>query len=189
MAFLRRAMQAVNVAPSQQGNLGGKGTPQLTADPTTGRVDKDHHLAVITDVEMKALNYLKTKDKATGNRSGFGPELQELASKDTGKPPSKVNVGGIQVPSLNDYDESDEGEMGDDSTDPNSGTMESHYYTKSEQDWVDAAVAKSHSDSGDDGNNQQQQPVNKTETKDYSGDKPTLRGLYDAIAGDTVSTS
>ena len=74
---------------------------KFKSDPKTGRIDKDHHLAFITDTELKALNYLKDKDRARGFSSGSGPELSALASMDTGESLQYVNVDGRTVPSLN----------------------------------------------------------------------------------------
>ena len=172
-------------------NKGGAGTlettKRFTADPNTGRIDKDHHLAFITDTELKALNYLKDQDRARGYSSGSGPELKDLASRDTGESLQYVEVDGKRVPSLNDAgwnDSSDEDSvMGDDSTDPNSGTQESHYYTESEQEWVKKAIEDSWRTGDDRQGTGYSRPQDRSETKEYSGDKPTLKGLYDAVSG------
>ena len=82
---------------------------KLKSDPKTGRIDKDHHLALITDTELKALNYLKDKDRARGFSSGSGPELSALASMNNSKTLEYVNVDGRTVPSLNDFGDDGEG--------------------------------------------------------------------------------
>ena len=93
MAFLQRAMASRKATPKNKGGAGTlETTKKFTADPNTGRIDKDHHLAYITDTELKALNYLKDQDRARGYSSGSGPELQDLASRDTGESCSTLRL-------------------------------------------------------------------------------------------------
>ena len=192
MAFLQRAMASAGTN-SKKGR-----TPELSVDPATGRIDKEHHLAVITDVEMKALNYLKNKDKEAGRRSGFGPELQEFASRDTGKKPDMVSVSGIKVPSLNDFGAGSDDDPYSGNNNPGGGSWDSPEDSQTEQNISRSEAAWQAAQKGYDyvtgrplhggGDDDRQgrgysRPENRSETKEYSGDKPTLRGLYDAVSG------
>ena len=69
-----------------------------------GRIDDDHRIAVLTDAEVEALNYLKHEDKKQGFQSGNGPFIQDLASKNT-HDLDYYEYKGMRIPTLNDSDD------------------------------------------------------------------------------------
>ena len=87
--------------PGTQG-LGMNGGPIRTYEKEDGRIDEDHRLAILTDAEVEALNYLKHQDQEQGFQSGNGPLVQALASMNTDEL-DYHNVNGMNLPSLNDF--------------------------------------------------------------------------------------
>ena len=87
--------------PGTQG-LGMNGGPIRTYEKEDGRIDEDHRLAILTDAEVEALNYLKHQDKEQGFQSGNGPLVQALASMNTHEL-DYYNYKGMNLPSLNDF--------------------------------------------------------------------------------------
>ena len=84
--------------------LGMNGGPIRTYEKEDGRIDEDHRLAILTDAEVEALNYLKHQDKEQGFQSGNGPLVQALASMNT-HDLDFYNYKGMSIPSLNDMSE------------------------------------------------------------------------------------
>ena len=68
----------------------------------TGKVDSEHRVAVLTEPEIQALNFLKNMDRSMGFRSGFSPMMQNLADQNT-EPLDYVEYRGERIPSLNDF--------------------------------------------------------------------------------------
>ena len=89
--------------PGTQG-LGMNGGPIRTYEKEEGRIDVDHRLAILTDAEVEALNYLKHQDQEQGFQSGNGPLVQALASMNTHEL-DFYNYKGMSIPSLNDMSE------------------------------------------------------------------------------------
>ena len=83
--------------------------PKTLPKKGKGRVDNTHQIALLTDFEVAALNHLKNKDKERGFPSGSGPEIRELAAKNS-RPIEFVNYRGERIPSLNDFSEESGGE-------------------------------------------------------------------------------
>lgn len=67
-----------------------------------GRIDEDHRIAILTDAEVEALNYLKHQDKDQGYPTGNGPLIQALSSMNT-HDLDYHTVKGMEIPSLNDF--------------------------------------------------------------------------------------
>ena len=78
----------------------------------TGKIDEEHSVAVLTNPEIQALNFLKNMDRAMGFRSGFSPMMQNLAAQNT-EPLDYVEYRGERIPSLNDFSEGGYGGGGD----------------------------------------------------------------------------
>ena len=76
--------------------------PDILPPKGEGRVDSKHRVALLTEPEIGALNFLKNMDKAMGYKSGFSPMMQNLASQDT-QPLDFVEYRGERIPSLNDF--------------------------------------------------------------------------------------
>ena len=76
--------------------------PEVLPPKGEGRVDSKHRIALLTEPEIGALNFLKNMDKAMGYKSGFSPMMQNLASQDT-QPLEYVEYRGERIPSLNDF--------------------------------------------------------------------------------------
>ena len=89
--------------------------PDILPPKGEGRVDSKHRVALLTEPEIGALNFLKNMDKAMGYKSGFSPMMQNLASQDT-QPLEYVEYRGEKIPSLNDYGSYGGGESGSGST-------------------------------------------------------------------------
>ena len=88
--------------PGTQG-LGPAGGPVKSfSKKDDGRVDADHRIAILTDAEVEALNYLKHQDKDQGYPTGNGPLIQALASMNT-HDLDYHTVKGMRIPSLNDF--------------------------------------------------------------------------------------
>lgn len=83
--------------------------PEVLPPKGEGRVDSKHRIALLTEPEIGALNFLKNMDKAMGYKSGFSPMMQNLAAQNT-QPLEYVEYRGERIPSLNDFgmDEGDE---------------------------------------------------------------------------------
>ena len=57
--------------------------PEVLPPKGEGRVDSKHRVALLTEPEIEALNFLKNMDKAMGYKSGFSPMMQNLAAQNT----------------------------------------------------------------------------------------------------------
>ena len=86
--------------PGTQG-MGPSGGPIRSYQQEDGRIDADHRLAILTDAEVEALNYLKHQDKENGFQSGNGPFIKALASMNKDDL-DYYNYKGMKIPSLND---------------------------------------------------------------------------------------
>ena len=76
--------------------------PEVLPPKGEGRVDSKHRVALLTEPEIEALNFLKNMDKAMGYKSGFSPMMQNLAAQNT-QPLEYVEYRGERIPSLNDF--------------------------------------------------------------------------------------
>ena len=86
--------------------------PEVLPPKGEGRVDSKHRVALLTEPEIEALNFLKNMDKAMGYKSGFSPMMQNLAAQNT-QPLEYVEYRGERIPSLNDFSEGGYGGGGD----------------------------------------------------------------------------
>ena len=77
--------------------------PEVLPPKGSGRVDSSHRVAVLTEPEIGALNFLKNMDKAMGYKSGFSPMMQNLAAQNK-EPLQYVEYRGERIPSLNGYE-------------------------------------------------------------------------------------
>ena len=98
----------------------------------TGKVDSKHRVAVLTEPEIQALNFLKNMDRSMGFRSGFSPMMQNLADQNT-EPLDYVEYRGERIPSLNDFSEGGYGGGGDSGSD--AGEQEARDQTKAGGDY------------------------------------------------------
>ena len=106
MAMIKREPGFLGLAKQNAKRTGkyvkkNKQTEKVTADKR-GMVDEDHGFGLMTKTEMKALNYLKNRDKAQGHPSGNGPLLKKFAAKNK-DPFNYVEYKGMKIPSLNAY--------------------------------------------------------------------------------------
>ncbi len=83
--------------------------PEVLPPKGEGRVDSKHRVALLTEPEIGALNFLKNMDRAMGFKSGFSPMMQNLAAQNT-EPLQYVEYRGERIPSLNDFSEESGGE-------------------------------------------------------------------------------
>ena len=111
--LMKNAGGAGNPLPGTQG-LGPGGGPVKSYAKEDGRIDEDHRIAVLTDAEVAALNYLKHQDKEQGYPSGNGPMIQALAAMNTDEL-DYYKYKGMEIPTLNDSgsDETGSGASGD----------------------------------------------------------------------------
>jgi|8_EtaG_2_1085327.scaffolds.fasta_scaffold01622_7 hypothetical protein len=86
--------------------------PEKLPPKGEGRVDNKHRVALLTEPEIGALNFLKNMDRAMGYKSGFSPMMQNLAAQNT-RPLEYVEYRGERIPSLNDFSEGGYGGGGD----------------------------------------------------------------------------
>ncbi|SVD82941.1 uncharacterized protein METZ01_LOCUS435795, partial [marine metagenome] len=120
--------------------------------------------------------------------------LKDAGAPGRSTPYGKVKSYGEEVPGdsgAEDNTDNTESKMGGDKDDsePQSGwdaKGENYYYSDSEQAVVNKAIADSQANTDDDDDDKKPTPVNTSETKEYSGDGITLKGLYDAINGGTL---
>ena len=98
--LMKNAGGAGNPLPGTQG-LGPGGGPVKSYAKEDGRIDEDHRIAVLTDAEVAALNYLKHQDKEQGYPSGNGPMIQALAAMNTDEL-DYFKYKGMEIPTLND---------------------------------------------------------------------------------------
>ena len=117
-----------NPLPGTQG-LGPAGGPVKSyakgKEDEDGRIDEDHRIAVLTDAEVAALNYMKHQDKAQGFQSGNGPMIQALAQMNTDEL-EFYKYKGMQLPSLNGLgagDADDTGSGGSNGDEDRSGNV------------------------------------------------------------------
>jgi hypothetical protein len=96
--------------PGTQG-LGPNGGQVKSYAKEDGRIDEDHRIAVLTDAEVEALNYLKNQDEAQGFQTGNGPMIQALAKMNT-EDLEYYKYKGMQIPSLNGLGEGDDDDTG-----------------------------------------------------------------------------
>ena len=96
--------------PGTQG-LGPAGGMVKSYAKEDGRIDEDHRIAVLTDAEVEALNYLKNQDEAQGFQTGNGPMIQALAKMNT-EDLEYYKYKGMQIPSLNGLGEGDDDDTG-----------------------------------------------------------------------------
>lgn len=76
--------------------------PEKLPPKGEGRVDDKHRVALLTEPEIGALNFLKNMDRSMGFKSGFSPMMKGLAAQNT-EPLQYVEYRGEKIPSLNDY--------------------------------------------------------------------------------------
>lgn len=89
--------------------------PEVLPPKGEGRVDSKHRVALLTEPEIGALNFLKNMDRSMGFKSGFSPMMQNLAAQNT-QPLEYVEYRGEKIPSLNDYGSYGSGDSGSGST-------------------------------------------------------------------------
>ena len=94
----------------------------------TGKVDSQHRVAVLTEPEIQALNFLKNMDRSMGFKSGFSPMMQNLADQNT-EPLDYVEYRGERIPSLNDFSEGGYGGGGDRGSDAGEKDASGNYNT------------------------------------------------------------
>ena len=82
--------------------VGGRRSFKAKGGSEDGRIDDTHQVIAVTDIEAKALNYLKNQDKKQGHPTGSGPRLKAMAAKDD-QPFEYMMYKGMKIPSLNDF--------------------------------------------------------------------------------------
>jgi hypothetical protein len=103
--------------PGTQG-LGPAGGPVKSyAKKEDGRIDEDHRIAVLTDAEVGAMQFIKEQEKGQGFSSGNGPLITALSALSTTEP-DYINYKGMRIPTLNDSSDGFGGTENSNFTDP-----------------------------------------------------------------------
>ena len=97
--------------------LGPAGGPVKSYAKEDGRIDEDHRIAVLTDAEVGAMQFIKEQEKGQGFSSGNGPLITALSALSTTEP-DYINYKGMRIPTLNESEDGYGGTENSNFTDP-----------------------------------------------------------------------